>query len=76
MLTHIETKEMPGILFHALHRSHVNAVQTELHERGLTDLGSPLILFILDHHGDHGEIAASGSLRRRCGSPRPPSPCR
>ena len=62
MLTHIETKEMPGILFHALHRSHVNAVQTELHERGLTDLGSPLILFILDHHGDHGEIASQREL--------------
>ncbi len=62
MLSSAETKKMPGILFHALHRAHVNAVQTELHERGLSDLGSPLILFILDHHGDHGEIASQREL--------------
>lgn len=57
-----ETKSIPGILFHALHRAHVNAVQTELHARGLSDLGSPMILFILDHHGDHGEIASQREL--------------
>lgn len=57
-----ETKNIPGILFHALHRTYMNAVQTELHERGLSDLGSPLILFILDHHGDHGEIASQREL--------------
>lgn len=57
-----ETKDIPGILFHALHRTYMNAVQTELHGRGLSDLGSPLILFILDHHGDHGEIASQREL--------------
>lgn len=62
MLTNADTKSMPGILFHVLHRAHINAVQTELHERGLSDLGSPLILFILNHHGDHGEIASQREL--------------
>lgn len=62
MLTHADTKNMPGILFHALHRAHINAVQTELHARGLSDLGSPLILFILSHRGDHGEIASQREL--------------
>ena len=62
MLTSSETKSMPGLLFHALHRAYMNAVQTELHERGLSDLGSPMILFILDHHGDHGEIASQREL--------------
>lgn len=62
MLTSTETKDIPGILFHALHRTYMNTVQTELHERGLSDLGSPLILFILDHHGDHGEIASQREL--------------
>lgn len=56
------TKEMPGMLFHALHRVHMNAVQAELNARGLADVGSPLILFILDHHGDHGEIASQRQL--------------
>lgn len=60
----VQTKEMPGMLFHALHRSHVNALQAELHARGLSDLGSPMILFILDHHGDHGEIASQRELAR------------
>lgn len=62
MLTSGETKNIPGILFHALHRTYMNAVQAELHERGLSDVGSPLILFILDHHGDHGEIASQREL--------------
>lgn len=62
MLSSAETKNIPGILFHALHRTYMNAVQSELHERGLSDLGSPLILFILDHHGDHGEIASQREL--------------
>jgi DNA-binding MarR family transcriptional regulator len=62
MLDLSETKGMPGIRFHALHRAHANAVQSELHRRGLSDLGSPLILFILEHHGDHGEIASQREL--------------
>ena len=55
-------KGMPGLLFHVLHREHVNALQTELNARGLSDLGSPLILFILDHHGENGEIASQREL--------------
>lgn len=62
MLSSAETKKVPGILFHALHRTYMNAVQTELHARGLSDLGSPMILFILHHHGDHGEIASQREL--------------
>lgn len=50
------------MLFHALHRLHVNALQAELNARGLSDLGSPMILFILDHHGDRGEIASQREL--------------
>ncbi len=62
MLTSGETAQIPGILFHILHRAHVNAVQTELHARGLSDLGSPLILFILQHHGEGGAIASQREL--------------
>lgn len=60
----LQTKEMPGLLFHALHRAHMNVLQSELNARGLSDLGSPMILFILDHHGDHGEIASQRELAR------------
>lgn len=62
MLSPKETKDMPGIRFHALHRTHMNVVQAELAARGLADVGSPLILFILDHRGDHGEIASQREL--------------
>ncbi|MGM9607055.1 MAG: MarR family winged helix-turn-helix transcriptional regulator [Oscillospiraceae bacterium] len=62
MMSSAEVKNMPGILLHALHRARINAVQTELHERGLSDLGSPMILFILEHRGDHGEIASQREL--------------
>ena len=64
MLESAETKEMPGLLFHVLHRAHMNALQAELNARGLSDLGSPMILFILDHHGDRGEIASQRELAR------------
>lgn len=57
-------QKMPGMLFHALHRVHMNTVQTELAARGLADVGAPMILFILDHHGDHGEIASQQDLAR------------
>ena len=50
------------MLFHALHRTHMNTVQAELNSRGLSDVGSPMILFILDHHGDRGEIASQREL--------------
>lgn len=62
MLSHNETKGMPAMLFHALHRTHMNTVQAELNSRGLSDVGSPMILFILDHHGDRGEIASQREL--------------
>lgn len=74
MLTSDETKNMPGMLFHALHRAHMNAVQAELHSRGLSDLGSPLILFILVTMGIMEKLPASGSWRRHCGSHRLPLP--
>ena len=62
MLTSENTQEMPGMMFHMLHRAHMNAVQSSLNARGLSGLGSPLILFILAHHGDHGEIASQRAL--------------
>lgn len=57
-----ETENMPGMLFHAVHRARVNAVNAELAARGLSDLGSPMILFILDHHGKKGKIASQREL--------------
>ena len=50
------------MLVHAIHRARANAVSAELHARGLADVGSPLILFILDHHGQEGEIASQRDL--------------
>lgn len=60
-----EDAETPGMLFHALNRAHVNLLQAELSRRGLSDVGSPLILFILDHHGDRGEIASQRELAQQ-----------
>lgn len=62
MLDSEETKQMPGMLFHSIHRARMNAVNAQLHARGLSDLGSPMILFILDHHGKQGEIASQREL--------------
>ena len=55
---------MPHMLFHlhALHRAHVNAVQAELNARGVSGLGSPMILFILHNYGNRGEIASQREL--------------
>jgi DNA-binding MarR family transcriptional regulator len=53
---------IPGMMFHSLHRVHMNAVQTIMTQRGLQDLGSPMILFILQHRGQNGEIAAQREL--------------
>lgn len=55
-------EELPGMLVHAIHRARANAVSAELHVRGLADVGSPMILFILDHHGNEGEIASQREL--------------
>ena len=62
MLPRSETRDMPAMLFHALHRVHANTIQAELNARGLSDVGSPLILFMLDHHGEGGEIASQREL--------------
>lgn len=55
-------EDLPGMLVHAIHRARANAVSAELHARGLADVGSPMILFILDHHGNEGEIASQREL--------------
>lgn len=55
-------EELPGLLFHTIHKARMRAVHGELHARGLSDLGSPMILFILDHHGKQGEIASQREL--------------
>ena len=62
MLATSNMQNMPGMLFHTLHRVHKNVVQAQLGARGLADVGAPMILFILDHHGDHGEIASQREL--------------
>ena len=67
MPTLSETRDIPGILFHALHRAYINAVQAQLHDRGLSDLGSPLILFILHRRGDRGEISSQRELAQALG---------
>lgn len=61
-MPHNKTEEMPGMLFHAVHKARMHAVKTEMQARGLSDLGSPMILFILDHHGKKGEIASQRVL--------------
>lgn len=62
MVSHNKTDEMPGMLFHAVHKARMHAIKSELQARGLSDLGSPMILFILDHHGKKGEIASQREL--------------
>lgn len=54
--------KVPGILFHSLHRAHHNAIKTELIASGLEDLGSPMLLFILERQGEDGEIPAQKEL--------------
>ena len=65
MIESEQTQNMPGMLFHVLHRAHANAVQAELSARGLSDLGSPMILFILSHQGNGGEIASQRVLAEK-----------
>ncbi len=57
-----KAESMPGILFHALNRAHRNAVTAALTQAGLSDLGSPLILMILQSRGKDGEIRAQREL--------------
>lgn len=62
MLDCKKPEDLPGMLVHAIHRARANAVAAELHARGLADVGSPMILFILDNHGKEGEIASQREL--------------
>ena len=43
--------DLPGILVHAIHRLHRNAVQTKLSAMGLEGVGSPMILMLLKRRG-------------------------
>ena len=67
MPTSTNTKKLPGVLFHVLHRAHVNAVHAELTARGLAGVGSPLILLILHNWGKDGEIASQRELAQALG---------
>lgn len=49
-------------LFHALHRAHHNAILSALNERGLADVGQPMILFILGNSCEAGEVPAQKDL--------------
>lgn len=53
---------LAGALFHALSRTRHNAVQAELSARGLHNLGSPFILFVLRDLGQEGELSAQREL--------------
>lgn len=55
---------LPGILFHALHRAHMNAVQAELNVLGLEGLGSPLLMMLLQSRGRDGEIPSQRELAK------------
>ena len=46
--------DLPGILVHAIHRLHRNAVQTKLSAMGLEGVGSPMILMLLKRRGAEG----------------------
>lgn len=53
---------IPGMLFHTLHRAHRNQIQAELSQRGLDDLGSPMILFLLRRRGNNGPLMAQREI--------------
>lgn len=53
---------MPGILFHSLHRAHQKQTQTQLNAGGLEDLGSPPMLFLLRHWSERGKLASQKEL--------------
>ncbi len=52
-------------LFHTLHRAHRNALLSNLIAKGLADVGSPMILFILEQSNKDGEIAAQKELAEK-----------
>lgn len=54
----------PEQLFHAMHRKHSAAVDSLLYERGLGNIGQPIILTILSQRQD-GTIASQKELAKR-----------
>jgi DNA-binding MarR family transcriptional regulator len=50
------------MLFQELTRVRHNAMHAELTARGLGDLGAPMILFVLKHRGQEGEIPVQREL--------------
>ncbi len=57
------SKEMTaGMLFQELTRARHNAVHMQLRERGLHDLGAPLILFVLKRSGQRGKLVVQREL--------------
>lgn len=53
---------LPGMLFQELNRIRHGFVQAKLSDRGLNDLGAPMILFVLKHRGQQGEIGNQRKL--------------
>lgn len=51
----------PVFLFHALHRTHHNVVVSEMAAQGLSDVGQPMILMLLERC-ENGEIGCQKDL--------------
>lgn len=58
----VSQEMMPGMLFQELSRIRHGTVQARLNDRGLNDLGAPMILFALKHRGCQGEIGNQRKL--------------
>lgn len=58
------TPDNPILLFHVLHRAHRNAVDALLSRQGLQDVGSPMILMLLQSC-ENGQITAQKNLADR-----------
>jgi len=54
--------EIPSILFHSLHRAQHNLVQGMLAQRGLEDLGSPMVLFFVHDRAEAGKLPAQREI--------------
>ena len=61
----------PSAIFHGLHQAHRKRVMEEQAERGLADLGSPMLLLVLLHGEKAGRRwpICFGSRRPRWRSP-------
>lgn len=57
-----QDRDMPGITFQAVARARRQAVVAELNQRGLSDLGNPMLLFILHDRGVDGKVMAQKEL--------------